>query len=52
MEQTIGRMRENTARARALMTRSRREHFAVGAFNIDNQETLIAVAHAARQQPL
>ncbi|HEY8914646.1 class II fructose-bisphosphate aldolase [Lacisediminihabitans sp.] len=49
MEQTIGRMRENTARARALMTRSRREHFAVGAFNIDNQETLIAVAHAAQK---
>ncbi|WP_394771540.1 class II fructose-bisphosphate aldolase [Lacisediminihabitans sp.] len=49
MEQTIGRMRENNARARALMARSRREHFAVGAFNIDNQETLIAVAHAAQK---
>ncbi|TXN28721.1 class II fructose-bisphosphate aldolase [Lacisediminihabitans profunda] len=49
MEQTIRRMRENSARARSLMARSRREHFAVGAFNIDNQETLIAVAHAAQK---
>jgi len=31
------------------MQRSRRQHFAVGAFNIDNQETLIAVARAAQK---
>ena len=30
------------------MQRSRSAHFAVGAFNIDNQETLIAVARAAQ----
>lgn len=34
-------------RARHLYQRTRRQGFAVGAFNIDNQETLIAVAKAA-----
>jgi fructose-bisphosphate aldolase, class II len=34
--------------ARELMRRSRDEHYAVGAFNVDNQETLIAVARAAQ----
>jgi fructose-bisphosphate aldolase class II len=34
--------------ARELMKRSREEHFAVGAFNVDNQETLIAIARAAQ----
>jgi fructose-bisphosphate aldolase class II len=34
--------------ARDLMKRSRNEHFAVGAFNVDNQETLIAIARAAQ----
>ena len=33
--------------ARALYDRTRTEKFALGAFNIDNQETLIAVARAA-----
>lgn len=32
------------------MERSRTEHFAVGAFNLDNQETLIAVARAAKKK--
>jgi fructose-bisphosphate aldolase class II len=36
------------AGARELMKRSREEHFAVGAFNVDNQETLIAIARAAQ----
>jgi fructose/tagatose bisphosphate aldolase len=35
-------------RARELMRRSRREHFAVGAFNVDNQETLLAIVRAAQ----
>lgn len=35
-------------RARHLMQRARQQHFAVGAFNIDNQETLIAVCRAAQ----
>ena len=41
-------MRKNCSDARALMERSRKEKFAVGAFNLDNQETLIAVARAAQ----
>jgi fructose-bisphosphate aldolase class II len=46
---TIREIRDNTTRARHLMQRSRQQHFAVGAFNIDNQETLIAVAQAAQK---
>ncbi len=46
---TIAEIRDNTTRARHLMQRSRQQHFAVGAFNIDNQETLIAVAKAAQK---
>ncbi len=41
-------MADNVERARDLMERSRREHFAVGAFNVDNQETLLAIARAAQ----
>jgi len=44
---TINQIRDNTTRARHLMQRTRSQSFAVGAFNIDNQETLIAVAQAA-----
>jgi fructose-bisphosphate aldolase class II len=36
------------AGARKLMERSRVEKFAVGAFNVDNQETLLAIAKAAQ----
>ncbi|HWT40689.1 MAG TPA: class II fructose-bisphosphate aldolase [Dongiaceae bacterium] len=46
---SIAEIRDNTLRARHLMQRSRQQHFAVGAFNIDNQETLIAVARAAQK---
>ena len=46
---TIREIRDNTTRARHLMQRSRQQHFAVGAFNIDNQETLIAIALAAQK---
>ncbi len=45
---TIRQIRENCIQARHLMQRSRQQGFAVGAFNIDNQETLIAVARAAQ----
>lgn len=45
---TIQQIRENCLRARHLMQRSRQQKFAVGAFNIDNQETLIAVCRAAQ----
>ena len=46
---TIKEIRDNTIRARHLMQRSRSQKFAVGAFNIDNQETLIAVSRAAQK---
>lgn len=46
---TIKEIRNNTIRARHLMQRSRSQGFAVGAFNIDNQETLIAIAKAAQK---
>jgi ketose-bisphosphate aldolase len=46
---TIKEIREQTLRARHLMQRARRQRFAVGAFNIDNQETLIAIVRAASE---
>lgn len=46
---TIAEIRQNTTRARHLMQRTRAQGFAVGAFNIDNQETLIAVVKAAKK---
>lgn len=49
MPLTIAQMRDNCLRARHLMQRARQQKFAVGAFNIDNQETLIAVAQAAQK---
>lgn len=47
MALTLREIRENTAAARDLMKRARAEKFAVGAFNLDNQETLKAVCRAA-----
>jgi fructose-bisphosphate aldolase, class II len=38
----------NQEKARELWERTKLEKFAVGAFNIDNQETLIAIAKAAK----
>lgn len=46
---TIREIRDNTTRARHLYQRTRQQHFAVGAFNVDNQETLIAIARAAQK---
>jgi ketose-bisphosphate aldolase len=46
---SLERIRENCANARELMERAKKEKFAVGAFNLDNQETLIAVARAAKK---
>lgn len=46
---TISQIRDNTLRARHLMQRTKQQHFAVGAFNIDNQETLIAICRAAQK---
>lgn len=45
---SIAEIRDRTTRARHLMMRSRQQHFAVGAFNIDNQETLQAICQAAK----
>ena len=50
MALTIQQIRNNCIHARHLMQRSRQQHFAVGAFNIDNQETLIAVCRAAQNK--
>jgi fructose-bisphosphate aldolase class II len=49
MSLSIKEIRDNTIRAHHLMQRSRAQKFAVGAFNIDNQETLIAIARAAQK---
>jgi fructose-bisphosphate aldolase, class II len=43
-------MSGNTDAARVMYARTLKEKFALGAFNIDNQETLIAVARAATAQ--
>ena len=48
MPLTLVEMRQNCTNARKLMARSRKDKFAVGAFNLDNQETLIAVTRAAK----
>jgi fructose-bisphosphate aldolase class II len=47
MPLTLRQIRKNCQDARATFERARNEHFALGAFNLDNQETLIAVAKAA-----
>ncbi len=47
MPLALEQIRENCQKARAAMARARQEHFALGAFNLDNQETLKAVAQAA-----
>lgn len=54
MAQSLDQIRQNCRQARDAMARARSEHFALGAFNIDNQETLIAIARAAKskQAPL
>ena len=50
MPLTLRQIRDNCQKAREAFTRSRHEHFALGAFNLDNQETLLAVARAADAQ--
>lgn len=49
MSLSINQIRDRTLHARHLMQRARQQHFAVGAFNIDNQETLIAICRAAQK---
>lgn len=45
---SLAQSRRNCDAARDAMSRARKGHFALGAFNLDNQETLIAVARAAK----
>lgn len=47
MSLSLQQIRKNCEDARAAMARARAEHFALGAFNLDNQETLKAVVRAA-----
>lgn len=47
MSLSLEEIKQNCKKARSAMARARAEHFALGAFNIDNQETLIAIARAA-----
>jgi fructose-bisphosphate aldolase class II len=47
MPLTLRQIRQNCQDARNTFARARQEHFALGAFNLDNQETLIAVSKAA-----
>lgn len=49
MGHTIQQIRYNCTKARETMANARAQKFAVGAFNIDNQETLIAIARAAQK---
>ena len=44
---TLTQIRKNCELARGAFERANKEHFALGAFNLDNQETLVAVARAA-----
>lgn len=49
MTLTIQDIRNNCTKARESIQRARSGHYAIGAFNIDNQETLIAIAKAAQK---
>ncbi len=46
---TLQQVRTNCAKARRRMQDAREEHWAFGAFNLDDQPTLIAVARAAQK---
>ncbi|HVX48383.1 MAG TPA: class II fructose-bisphosphate aldolase [Candidatus Saccharimonadales bacterium] len=50
MPQTLQQMRRNCARARERMAQARAEHWAFGAFNLDDEATLRAVAQAAQKK--
>jgi fructose-bisphosphate aldolase, class II len=49
MSQSLTKIRQNCRNAREAMQRAREQNFAIGAFNIDNQETLIAICIAAQK---
>ncbi len=49
MPLSLQKIRENCAQARSRMDQARQEHWAFGAFNLDDQATLKAVARAAKK---
>jgi fructose-bisphosphate aldolase, class II len=49
MPLTLKQVRDNCQTARASMQRARSEHWAFGAFNLDDEQTLKAVARAAQK---
>jgi fructose-bisphosphate aldolase class II len=49
MPLTIAQIKQNCQRARESYARALEGHYAIGAFNIDNQETLIAVSKASQK---
>ncbi len=49
MPQTLDEMRKGCAKARSRMQEARNNHWAFGAFNLDDEPTLIAVAKAAKK---
>ncbi len=49
MPQTLRQIRDNCHKARERMKQARNEHWAFGAFNLDDEPTLIAVARAAQK---
>ena len=50
MPLTLNEIRKNTKKARETYERAKNEHFALGAFNIDDQATLNAVSLAAKNK--
>lgn len=50
MTQSLAQIKKNCQRARDAMDRARSQHFAFGAFNVDNQETLRAICKAAQNK--
>lgn len=49
MPLTLNEIRQNCLQARARMAEARDQHWAFGAFNLDDEPTLIAVARAAQK---
>ena len=49
MPLTLDEIRDNCTKARLRMQQAREEHWAFGAFNLDDEPTLIAVAKAAKK---
>lgn len=48
-DEQLAQFKHNCQKARAAMQRARDGHYALGAFNIDNQETLVAIVRAAKE---